>query len=147
MSKELLRAFKGIVKPQSGYSKHLAEELGMSQQVLLNKVSMTCDTHHLTVEQGLELQLLSGNHAPFHIEADVLGYKVERVDKPEPRVDLMSLHMEFTSESSEALLTASNGLMDGKLTMQESLSCEKELLDVIDKANEYVSALRAQRGE
>lgn len=68
----------GVAHGHPGGIGALAVRMGKSANTLTHKVNPLNDTHHLTLQEAVDMQALSGNAAVLHAMAAVLGYTCVR---------------------------------------------------------------------
>lgn len=115
--------------------KKLATQMGMSHQVLLNKVNFNNETHHLTLRESIALQLHTGDKQILHASASELGSIVQEEQGP-PGISLTEATLNIGVEFGELMSSIRESIADGRVTEQERALVRKEMLDVIRAAND-----------
>lgn len=110
-------AIQQSVHKKRGMSKKLAEILGCSQQVLLNKVNPEVESNHLHVKELFKIVEATGDITPFEIMLEKLGYRVVKEQvKPEPVLQAMLKSVKEHGDVADAITRA---LEDGEIDEQE----------------------------
>lgn len=103
----------------------LAQRMGMSQNTLAHKVSLTTATHHLSPSELVKLQAISGDARPLQAMAAQLGFVALPV-LPEGGGSSLEDLTRVVREFSEMLSAASETVADGRVSMNELQRVERE---------------------
>jgi len=121
----------------------LAQRMGMSQNTLAHKVSLTTGTHHLSPRELVKLQAIAGDARPLQAMAAQLGYLALPVlpegDGGSSLEDVTRMVREF----SELLGAASETMADGAVSLNELRRVEREAGEVMLAINSMLSHLRS----
>lgn len=105
--------------------KQIAELVGISYQVLLNKANPQNDTHKLTIAEALAIQIHTKNHAILH----AMKAALDKRDKPQKSI-LRSL-VDMSKEVGDVVRIVDEAAADGHIAMIEKRSCIKEINEAI----------------
>lgn len=137
----LENAAYAIVHASRDSARDIAERIGVKHQVLVNKVSPTCDRNHLMLAEALAIQKASGDHRVLHAMADELGY----VCVPNPAQmqddDVAHALSSLCAEFGDYLRKVDESLRDGRVTSNERRALEKELAEMIGSATHLQAVL------
>jgi len=120
----------------------LAVRLGISRQVLINKVNPNDDRNHLSLHQAQAVMQATGDIRILQAQAALLGYDVE----PKSTVagdDPLHALVRTMKETSEAINRASAALEDGRLTQRELAGCRKEIAEAVEQLSRLEVSLIA----
>lgn len=138
----VIDAAHAIVHDYPGGSIALAPRLGMSAAILRGKVNPNDPGHHLTIDESLRMQLLTGRHDIFMAEADELGYvpilKPQMVGADN---DVAHALTRMCSEFGDYMRKIDESMRDGAVTTTERRQLEKELAEMIAAATCLQSVL------
>ena len=109
--------------------KEIARRLGFNYQVLINKVNPQNETHRLTLRETLAIQLLTGNHAIYRAMGTELSMNAE--DKA-PVLGIMESALKAGKEHGDVIQSIYTALEDGRMTMREQESCQREITEAIE---------------
>lgn len=144
----VIDAAHAIVHDYPGGSIALAPRLGMSAAILRGKVNPNDSGHHLTVEESLRMQQLTGNHAIYLAETDELGYVA--ILKPQiggADDDVAHALTRMCSEFGDYLRKVDESMKDGKVTTTERRQLEQELSEMIAAATHLQAVLAGKTGK
>lgn len=135
-----------IVHATRESAKNIAERTGIKHQVLVNKVSATCDRNHLTLAESVSIQQASGDHRILQAMAGELGYVC--VPKPDTISDGDVTHAITTlcAEFGEYMRCVDSAMRDGRVTPNERRQLENKWADMIGKANHLQAVLASKTG-
>lgn len=97
---ELEYAIQNTVKHRRGFSKQVAEHLGMSQQVLLNKINPMITSNHLHVTEAARVIAFTQDFSIIEVMAEMLGCKIVKTNKPKA-VPIMSALLTVVKEHGD----------------------------------------------
>jgi len=129
-------------------ARDIAERTGIKLQVLINKVSPTCDRNHLMLSEAVAIQQAAGDHRILQAMAEDLGY----VCVPAPAVfsdgDVAHALSTMCGEFGDYLRKVDEALRDGQVTPNERRGLENELAEMIASATHLQSVLagKGRRG-
>lgn len=99
-----------IANHHKGGVRDLATRMGVSPNVLQNKLNPNISTHHLTLREAMALQVMANNPAILHAMAAQLGYTCTPAipdqsggDPVEAFMAMQREHGEFTASAADAL--------------------------------------------
>lgn len=126
-------------------ARDISERTGIKLQVLINKVSPTCDRNHLLLSEALAIQKAAGDFRILHAMADELGFVC--VPKPSSISDDDVAHAlsGLCAEFGDYLRKVDESMRDGKVTPNERKQLEKELAEMIGAAT-HLQAVLAGKG-
>lgn len=115
-----------------GGSPSLAPRMGISAQVLTNKVSLTQNHNKLTLDESVKLQAVTGDLRILHAMAAALGCVcVPAADFSNTGdMDLLDGFMSVIRELGELSAEFQADWSDGRITMQEFERIKTEAYDV-----------------
>jgi hypothetical protein len=116
-----------------GGVKALAVRMGMSYQVLQNKLNPNCDTHHLTVEQAAQIADMTGTDdiaKAFAERRNMVCIPVAQHPGASD-MELLDLIISMESEKAEMLDAIKKSLQDGKVDQIEAGKIRKEYMDLV----------------
>lgn len=145
---DLDKAKHDAVHKFPGGAATIAPLLGIkNQNVLNNKVNPTCDRHHLTLDESLALQLVTGNHNILHAIARLLGYVVIDVKEFNHQgasdLELLDVWSQWHSETGETSTSIRNALADGKVSKQEMDEIRREVYEDFSREFELLNRLES----
>lgn len=106
-------------------AKEIAERMGKSHQVLLNKANPNNDTHHLTLHEGAAAIKATGNMAILDALSSMFGYG-DYAQKPKTECMIEAL-LNAMKENADIGLAVHSAVMDGKLTVTEKNEIIREI--------------------
>ncbi|MFD2177783.1 phage regulatory CII family protein [Veronia pacifica] len=112
----------------------IAQHLGNSHQVLINKANPQNDTHKLSLREALAIQLITGNRRIY----EAMGTELDLLKDNSPSTNLLESVLRATAEHGDVVRAIQNSLNDGIFTLREREKCQQEV-------NEAISALEALR--
>ncbi len=113
-------------------AKEIAQKLGMSHQILINKANPQSEFHKLTLRESLAIQLITGNHRICHAMTTELGID-ERSDNS--KLNLLESALSVSKESGDVMRVIHDSISDGAFTLRERETCQKEIDEAIDALN------------
>lgn len=128
-------------------ARDIAERTGIKLQILINKVSPTCDRNHLMLSEAVAIQLASGDHRVLQSMADALGYVC--IPKPSTISDDDVAHAlaDMCGQFGDYLRKVDESMHDGRVTPNERRQLEKELAEMIASATHLQAVLSGKTGK
>ena len=132
-----------------------AAYLGRSEKVLRNKVSRHVDTHHLTVEEFVDLHHWLHGQVPLGWDAGLqtLCFEFNGVFMPLPapsatlaQGDDMAALLAAVREHGEAMVACSEALQAQRLSDAQYQDAERECMEAMAAVRALVARLRERRG-
>lgn len=120
-------AIQQTVLNKRGYSKLLADAIGCSQQILLNKVNPEIVTNHLSVVEASKIMQVSGNVMILEELARLLGYTLVK-DDAEP-VSITDALLSVMKEHGDIGQVIGEATADNVITENEQRAIVKEIND------------------
>lgn len=126
-------------------ARDIAERTGIKLQVLINKVSLTCDRNHLMLDEAVRIEQASGDFRILYAHADELGHVC--IPKPTSISDDDVAHAltRLCAEFGDYLRKVDESLKDERVTPNERRQLEKELAEMIASAT-HLQAVLAGKG-
>lgn len=127
----------------AGGCEALAVRLGMSAQILRNKVNPNSSTNKATLEDVDRIMGVTGDHAVLHALARNHGYVCVRVDNDGAASDVAVLELatKIWSANGEVGAEVHAALADGIVARHEIERVEAAVFRVIRALNEMVNRL------
>lgn len=110
-------------------TKEIAQRLGMSHQVLINKANPQSEFHKLTLREALAVQLITGNRRIQQAMETELGLNDE---KKLPSKNLLESVLVASREHGDVVRAVQEALEDGRFTLREREICQKEIDDAVN---------------
>ena len=124
-------------------AKEIAQRLGMSHQILINKSNPNNETHKLTLNESLAVQMATDSTAIIEAQALLLGVQVLPKFKSKPESLMMSV-LKATKEHGDVSKKIAEALADGRFTAKEKQECHREVSEAIQslaELNEYLNGI------
>jgi len=118
----------------------LAPRMGLKEAVLNSKINPNTLTHHLTIAEMVRMEQLTGRSDMLIAHATALGY----VAIPVPSIDDEDIGSALTrtcAEFGDYLRTVDGAMRDRKVTRNEVVKLEKELVEMISAATRLQALL------
>ena len=131
-------AHKTVHNPAHGGSAALATRMGMSVAVLNNKVSPTCSTHHLRLDEALTVMEFTGDHSIIQAMASRLGGVYCEVTGEATKDELIMTALSASACQGDVMTEMHKALEDGRISCNELDS----LLPKIQKAMSSLQSLK-----
>ena len=131
-------AHKTVHDPKHGGSAALATRMGMSVAVLNNKVSPTCGTHHLRLDEALTVMEFTGDHSIIQAMASRLGGVYCEVIGEATKDELIMTALSASACQGDVMTEMHKALEDGRISCNELES----LLPKIQKAMSSLQSLK-----
>lgn len=143
-----LDAVYTTVRDYPGGAESLAPRLGMSANVLRNKVNPSIKTHHLRLDEAVSIMAMTGDSRGLEAIADELGYMVI----PATGIDLSNedLLLQFNSlyqQLGKFSADTNDAIADGHLDATERRRLYRDQLQVAAKIHEIFRQIVAMYGD
>jgi hypothetical protein len=121
----------------------LASRIGMSAQILSNKVNPNCATNSLTLDDAHKIMALTGDFRMLHALAEELGFVCVSAEDAKAASDLdvvesLSKSMQEFGDVGKAVFDA---LADGKVELKEVKKVKHEVLEAFAAMSDLVQKL------
>lgn len=104
----------------------LGPRLGLKPHVLSNKANPQQRHNKLSIEESLELQLVTGDHRIIHAEARELGYLLIPLHNPPPSdVELLTLYAGWQRDTGRTHGAIAAAFEDQAITPPEQAEIER----------------------
>ena len=120
----------------------VAQRMGVSANTLQHKVSLTNDTHHLTLRESVAMQEVTGDARILHAMAGALGYACVSLHN-DGSLGTLEQVMHMAKEFGEVLGSVNNAVVDGVVTNNEMRDCERQAAELIAALNGVLSTVRS----
>lgn len=120
----------------------VAQRMGVSANTLQHKVSLTNDTHHLSLREAVALQEVTGDARILHAMAGSLGYACVSLHADGNSTTLEQV-MHMAKEFGEVLGVVNDAVADGTVTPNEMRDCENKAAELIAALNGTLAAVRS----
>lgn len=120
----------------------LAPRMGISQNVLASKISVTSDTHHLSLKQAQILMDITGNDAILYALADHRGYDLVRT-LPSNTDQAESLYWQASGAFAEFLEAVADAMKNG-VTRNSQRRADNRGADAMAHMHNLLGALRSR---
>lgn len=127
-------------------ARDIAERTGLKLQILINKVSPTCDRNHLMLSEAVLIQRASGDHRILQAMADELGYVCIPAPSQISDDDVAHALTSLCAEFGDYLRKIDESMRDERITPNEQRQMEKELAEMIASAT-HLQAVLAGKGK
>lgn len=124
-----------IANHHQGGVRDLAKRMGVSANVLQNKLNPNNSTHHLTLRESIALQVMANNPAILHAMAAQLGYTCTPAIPDQSGGDPIEAFMAMQREHGEFTASAADALHGGAQPSRNALRRVKH------QANELMAAV------
>jgi len=136
-----------LVHANRDRARDVAERTGIKLQVLINKVSPTCDRNHLMLDEAVRIEQASGDCRILFAHADELNYvcipKPGAVDDEDVAHALSGLCAEF----GDYLRKVDESMRDSRVTPNERRMLENELAEMVASAMRLQGVLASKGGK
>ncbi|EGG93550.1 putative bacteriophage protein [gamma proteobacterium IMCC1989] len=122
-------------------TKDIAQRLGMSHQVLINKANPQQEFHKMTLREALAIQLITGNHGIHRAVETELGVSE---NKPVLK-NLLESVLVASKEHGDVVREVQQAMEDGRFTLREKEKCQKEIDDAMKALTELRQAVISHR--
>lgn len=119
----------------------LALRMGLSHSTLNHKVSLTNNTHHLSLQESVLMQQMAQDFKILHSMAASLGHMAIRVETSE--APTMGEVARMVREFGELLTRVTEATADGTVTANEMRRVQSEAMDAISSIYSVLSSVRA----
>lgn len=127
-----------VHKPVSK-SKELALRLGVSNQILLNKVSPTCDHHKLGLLEAVSIMVATGDRSIYN----AIGRELDANQKPHQPKDVVLSVLEANKENGDINATIQKAMADGRIDKAEKRAICSEIQDMRDALDELEASVES----
>lgn len=124
----------------------LAHRMGKNPTVLNSKLNPNNSTHHLTLEEADLMQHLSGRTDILEAMAAGLGYVVTNKPGTVEGCDIPAATRRSMVEFGDWMREIDTALSDGRVTLNEVRAIERELVQMIGRAQELTACLSSMTG-
>lgn len=146
---DLVAAAQQAAQGHPGGVPAVAKLMKVSANTLQHKLNTANTTHHLTLQEALVLQLVTGNVAVLRAMAKQLGYTVQRATPDQSGGDPVEAFMHFQANVGDFTRAAADALFDGDpVTPNEQRRVEyrgQELLAAVTHLVSTTAALVPKR--
>jgi uncharacterized protein YfeS len=118
-------------------SKEIAERMGKSRQVLLNKANPNNDTHHLTLHEAAALIKVTGNTAILDALIDLCN------DEVAESMNISDALVHSIKESSDVSVAVTEAIIDDKLSQKELKDIHREIREAQDALKKLTNAVNS----
>ena len=126
----------GLIRDYPGGSIALAAQTGMVANVLSNKVNPNDSRHHLSINEALSIQHVSGDHRILQAMGEALGYLCLELPSVDDK-DLMQATLRAMRAFGQVMGETEVALSDGSVTINELRAIERAMLE----ATAHISSL------
>lgn len=132
-------AVHGVVHSSPDSAKQIASKLGMSYQVLVNKVNPNNETHKLTLREVVAIMLITDDVRILKAMGSELGCSVERRSDC-PARDVMEAALNASIEHNDVQQAILKGMQDKRLSEREKAGIllqvheAREALDHVERS-------------
>jgi hypothetical protein len=120
----------------------VAQRMGVSANTLQHKVSLTNDTHHLTLREAVAMQEVTGDARILHAMAGALGYACVSLQTDGASGTLEQV-MYMAKEFGEVLGSVNNAVADGRVTPNEMRDCERQAAELMAAISGVLATVRS----
>lgn len=122
----------------------LAVRMGVSANVLQNKVNPTQEHHKLTLDEAVRMQALTGDVRILHAMASELGYVAVHVQPFEgvSDMELLDGYMDAITALGEFTASFQLAIADGRVTKHEAAALEDKSYTFIQRHLALMARLR-----
>ncbi|MDR3004585.1 MAG: hypothetical protein LBV14_10175 [Acidovorax sp.] len=110
---ELVATAQQVAQAHQGGVPAVAKLMQVSANTLQHKLNPANTTHHLTLQEALVLQLVTGNVAVLQAMAKQLGYTVQRATPDQSGGDPVEAFMHFQAQVGDFTRAVADALLDG----------------------------------
>lgn len=121
---------------------NIAQRMGTSANTLQHKVSLTNNTHHLSLREAVTMQEVTGDARILHAMAGALGYACVSLHVDGDASTLQQV-MHMAQEFGEVLGSVNGAVSDGRVTPNEMLDCERQAAELMAALNGVLGVLRS----
>jgi len=116
-----------------GGTSSLGPRIGISGNILANKLNPNCTTHRLTLDEAMHIMVITNDHRIFTAMSSELGYMVTPLAMSSDESVVQSL-THTIAEFGEMINAVSDSLKDNRITPLERRRINKELCDLMSEA-------------
>lgn len=124
-------AHKTVHNPNHGGSTAIAARMGMSNTVLNNKVSPTCSTHHLRLDEAVTIMEYTGDHSIIQAMAQRLGGVFCAVDGEATQASIIMTALSTSACQGDIMSEMQQALEDGRIDCKEHEALQTKIQDAM----------------
>ena len=124
-------AHKTVHNPKHGGSTAIAARMGMSSTVLNNKVSPTCSTHHLRLDEAVTIMEYTGDTSIIQAMAQRLGGVFTRVDGEATQASIIMTALSTSACQGDIMSEMQKALEDGRIDCNERDALQTKIQDAM----------------
>lgn len=109
----------------------LADSMGLSRQVLINKVNYNNEQNKLSLREALSIMEITQDYSILEEAARMLGYKVEPLNA-QPDKSLLSAIVNAGADHGQVHQTIEAAILDQKINPRELKLISSQVDDAID---------------
>lgn len=124
-------AHKTVHNDKHGGSTAIAARMGMSNTVLNNKVSPTCSTHHLRLDEAVTIMEYTGDTSIIQAMAHRLGGVFTRVDGEATQASIIMTALSTSACQGDIMSEMQQALEDGRIDCREHDALQTKIQDAM----------------
>lgn len=124
-------AHKTVHNDKHGGSTAIAARMGMSSTVLNNKVSPTCSTHHLRLDEAVTIMEYTGDTSIIQAMAQRLGGVFTRVDGEATQASIIMTALSTSACQGDIMSEMQQALEDGRIDCREHDALQTKIQDAM----------------
>ncbi len=124
-------AHKTVHNDKHGGSTAIAARMGMSNTVLNNKVSPTCSTHHLRLDEAVTIMEYTGDTSIIQAMAQRLGGVFTRVDGEATQASIIMTALSTSACQGDIMSEMQQALEDGRIDCREHDALQTKIQDAM----------------
>lgn len=124
-------AHKTVHNDKHGGSTAIAARMGMSNTVLNNKVSPTCSTHHLRLDEAVTIMEYTGDTSIIQAMAHRLGGVFTRVDDEATQASIIMTALSTSACQGDIMSEMQKALEDGRIDCNERDALQTKIQDAM----------------
>ena len=129
-----------------GYAAKIADQIGMGQKILANKVNPNNEHHHLQVLELVRLMKVTGDYQALRAIADTFGFRLERKEEKPVKRNIIAVLLDAEAEHGDVSRTMAEALEDGRLTDREKIQALKQIDEAIEALMDLKQAVIGWKG-
>lgn len=115
----------------TGGLNRLAHSMGLSHQVLINKVNFNNEQNKLSLREAISMMEITENYSVLEEASRMLGFKTEPLDA-EPEKSLLSAILNVSADHGQVHQTIETAVLDQKISSRELRKISQDVDDAID---------------
>lgn len=139
----LTTTYYALCRRYPGGIRAVANLLGMSDDVLQKKVSPTCTSHHLNVDEAEAIDQLTGDHAGAIEHARINGYACIPLPKASGEGSITRGMGAIAKEFSDVLTKFDEVMQDNRVTPNEVAAVRREIIELYSECLANLGRLEA----